>query len=110
MVDILPTVEGDQRPIEVQPVALFDLTGAYAGAGAATPAGNNTPTVVDVTNAGSTTAGAVAFTIANTGAANGTVAGTPLEPGQSVSAESTNGLDALAYDATGTTFKIIEVN
>ena len=70
-----------------------------------------TPGYIRVTTAGTVAAGAQRVSIANVGAASGTVLGTTLGVNEVVDFEVTgiNTLGAIAYVATGTTFAIAEV-
>lgn len=65
-----------------------------------------------VAGPGTVAAGATSLSIANTGAAAGTVNGATLEPGEAPSWEAPVGktLGAITYDASGTTFKITKVS
>lgn len=70
-------------------------------------------TVTTATGAGSTTAGIKGYSITNTGATAGTYKGEPLVPGCSINvkpSDFTNILASASYDATGTTFLIVELN
>ena len=74
------------------------------------------PTRVASSAAGATTANAFSVSIVNVGAANGSVQGVPLLPGESVSyvgyhdvvAGVVRRLPAIAYDGTGTVIHIVE--
>lgn len=70
-----------------------------------------TPSLVAVTTAGTVAAGATEISIGNTGSASGYVMGAPLPAGATVmfSTHGNDTLDALQYDATGTTFLIQSV-
>jgi hypothetical protein len=64
------------------------------------------------TTASSTSAGLYSLSIANVGAANGTVQGVTLKPGETISFDPgplNNTLQAVSYNATGTEFLIIAV-
>ena len=65
-------------------------------------------TIATSTTSGSTTAGALAVTIYNRGAAAGTVDGAALPAGEGWVFESNGPYEAISYDATGTTFEIVE--
>ena len=70
-----------------------------------------TPGLTIATAAGSVASGASTVSIFNDGSASGTVLGTSLTKGLSVSyqvSDLNNTLSAIAYDATGTTFLISE--
>jgi len=71
-----------------------------------------TPNILSDIGPGSTPNGVYSFSIANVGAAVGTVGGQNLPAGATVnfSAELNNTLNGIAYDATGTTFLITWVN
>lgn len=91
----VPTVlASDQSPI---PVTL--------------PTGSQTPGFTTTSTSGTITAGAYSVTIRNTGAVDGTVLGTTLGAGEGLTFTAAPGrtLAAIAYVATGTTFKIAEV-
>lgn len=60
------------------------------------------------TTSGSTTAGTLAVTIYNRGAAAGTVDGVSLAAGEGWVFEANGPYEAISYDATGTTFEIVE--
>jgi hypothetical protein len=72
---------------------------------------NRTSAFINTTNAGTIAAGAQSVAIANIGSAVGTVKGTNLPVGASISwgANANDKLDAINYDATGTTFLITTV-
>lgn len=64
------------------------------------------------TSSGTVTAGKAAVSIANVGAANGTVKGVVIKAGETVNFNAggiNNTLDAIAYDATSTEFLIITI-
>jgi hypothetical protein len=64
------------------------------------------------TTASTTSAGLYSLSIANVGAANGTVQGVTLKPGETISFDPgalNNTLQAVSYNATGTEFLIIAV-
>lgn len=61
-----------------------------------------------VTASGSTTNGAFSVTIFNRGAATGTVAGIDLLAGEGWAFENNGPYDEIVYDATGTTFDVVE--
>jgi len=71
-----------------------------------------TPSATTSTGSSTTTANAFSFSITNIGGANGTVGAgaVTLEPGQTIeySSKVGNTLAAFAYNATGTTFLILE--
>lgn len=71
-----------------------------------------TPNILSDIGPGSTPNGVYSFSIANVGAAVGTVGGQNLPAGATVnfSAELNNTLNGIAYDATGTTFLITWVS
>ncbi len=80
------------------------------GVGSTTPV-QRTPTLTIYTNSGTIAAGSQSVTIANTGIASGTVLGTALAVGQTVTFQA-NGIDilsAITYNATGTTFLVARV-
>lgn len=64
------------------------------------------------TTSGTTAAGINAISIANVGAANGTVDGVVLKPGETINidAGNDNSLAPIDYDATGTEFLIISIS
>jgi len=65
------------------------------------------------TTASSTSAGLYSLSIANVGAANGTVNSVTLKPGETISFDAgalNNTLPAVTYNATGTEFLIIGVS
>jgi hypothetical protein len=69
-------------------------------------------TPITATGVGSTTAGIKGYSITNTGAAPGTYKGEPVVPGMSINvtpSDFTNILASASYDATGTTFLIVEL-
>jgi hypothetical protein len=70
-----------------------------------------TPSLTSVTSSGTIALGARSVSIANIGAAAGTVLGTSVGAGVTVTftAQSPDTLAAIAYNATGTTFLIAEV-
>lgn len=70
-----------------------------------------TPSLTSVTSSGTIALGARSVSIANIGAAAGTVLGTSVGAGVTVNftAQSPDTLAAIAYNATGTTFLIAEV-
>lgn len=70
-----------------------------------------TPTINNVTTSGSTTSGVRQVSVVNDGGANGTFAGVTLEPGDGYTfgnLASNVRIDSIAYDATGTSFLIVE--
>ena len=94
-----------------------DIVGTLVPASGVTPPGASStsptelvPTFVKVTDAVGIPAGASAITISNIGLATGTLMGTNLVPGETVSfsTEFPHTLAAVAYDATGTEFTIIK--
>ena len=69
-------------------------------------------TIARPTTSGTIAAGTSAVSIANVGAANGTVKTIALKPGETVNFDGgaiNNTIDAIAYDATGTEFLIITI-
>jgi hypothetical protein len=81
------------------------LTGATSGDA-------KTTTIARPAAAGTVAAGANSVSIANVGAANGTVKGVTLKPGETITFDAgaiNNTLDAIDYIATGTEFLIITV-
>ncbi|ABA24668.1 hypothetical protein Ava_D0003 [Trichormus variabilis ATCC 29413] len=70
--------------------------------------GTATPTLVNTSTSGTVTAGKISVSIANIGAAAGTLLGTSFPTGASIAFEAPTGktLAAIAYNATGTTFLI----
>jgi hypothetical protein len=81
------------------------LTGITTGASKVTG-------ILRPTTSGTITAGKASASIANVGAASGTVKGVTLKAGETVNFDAggiNNILDAIAYDATGTEFLIITV-
>lgn len=85
-----------------------------SSAGAFAPSGVvKTPTIIRPSNTtGTIAAGANSVSIANVGAADGTVAGVTLKAGETINfdAGESNTLTSIAYDATGTTFLIITIS
>lgn len=82
------------------------LTGVTLGA-------SRTSNIIRPTNAGTITAGKYSVSIANVGAANGTVKTITVKPGETVNFDAgsiNNTLDSIAYDATGTEFLIIYIS
>lgn len=81
--------------------------GAFAPSGVV-----KTPTIIRPTASGTVAAGANSVSIANVGAADGTVAGVTLKTGETINfdAGQSNTLTSIAYDATGTTFLIITIS
>lgn len=81
---------------------------------AAWTAANAATTFVAATGAGSTAAGLAAVTVTNVGAANGTVSGTPILPGETVSfaaysdpvARTFVRVPSITYNGTGTTLHV----
>ena len=65
--------------------------------------------ITDVTTSGSTTAGAFAVSLTVTGAGAATIGGVSFTTGQSLVLEVNGPYDAVSYDATGTTVRIVEV-
>lgn len=70
-----------------------------------------TPTLSTVSTTGTIAAGCVAVSVANTGAANGTLLGQTIAPGVVIDYVAPWGdtIGAIAYNATGTTFLIQEL-
>ena len=70
------------------------------------------PNILSDTGAGSVPILNYGFSIANVGAANGTVDGTVLKPGYTVSFSPTSAdsLNGIIYDATGTEFLITYIS
>jgi hypothetical protein len=69
--------------------------------------------IVRSTTTGTVTAGKYSISIANVGAANGTVKGVILKPNETINFDAgalNNTLDAVAYVATGTEFLIIYIS
>ena len=83
---------------------------SLGGSGGTTPT-QRTPGILTTSTSGTITSGAKSIAIANTGVSTGTVKGVILPSGISIafSASSADTLNAVAYDATGTTFLITEV-
>lgn len=84
-----------------------------SSAGAFAPSGVvKTPTINRPSTSGTIAAGANSVSIANVGAADGTVAGVTLKAGETINfdAGESNTLTSIAYDATGTTFLIITIS
>ena len=103
---------------------LFDLLSKVGGASGLTDAelratpvvvsktpATRTPTLTLTSTSGTVASGCVSLSIANTGATSGTVLGASLPSGVTVDLEASWGdvLGAVAYDATGTTFLILEL-
>ena len=96
--------------------ALLSTCGSGGGGGAVTEA-NVAPTLTSSTGVSSTTAGVFEVSIANVGASDGTVAGTTLPVGASVTyrgyydafASEMKRIGSVSYDATGTEFIISTV-
>lgn len=83
-------------------------TGAFAASGIV-----KTPTIIRPSNTtGTIAAGANAVSIANVGAADGSVAGVTLKTGETINfdAGGANTLTSIAYVATGTEFLIITIS
>ena len=71
-----------------------------------------TPFIRNYTGPGSVPAGAYSFSIANVGAATGTVNGESLPAGTTINFDAgvlNNTLDEILFDATGTTFLVTSV-
>lgn len=70
-----------------------------------------TPSLTSVTNAGTIVFGARSVSIANIGSAAGTILGTSVDAGMTVNftAQGSDTLAAITYNATGTNFLIAEV-
>ena len=70
-----------------------------------------TPSLTSVTNAGTIVFGARSVSIANVGSAAGTILGTSVDAGMTVNftAQGSDTLAAITYNATGTNFLIAEV-
>jgi hypothetical protein len=71
-----------------------------------------TTTIIRATAAGTVTAGKNSVSFGNVGAANATVKGVTLKPGETINFDAgaiNNTLDAIAYDATGTELLIIHI-
>lgn len=71
-----------------------------------------TPFIRNYTGSGSVPAGAYSFSIANVGAAAGTVNGESLPAGITINFDAgvlNNTLDEMVFDATGTTFLVTSV-
>jgi hypothetical protein len=69
-------------------------------------------TIIRATTAGTVTAGKNSVSFGNVGAANATVKGVILKPGETINFDAgamNNTLDTIAYDATGTELLIIWV-
>lgn len=84
-----------------------------SSAGAFTSSGIvKTPAISRPSASGTIAAGANSVSIANVGAADGTVAGVTLKAGETINfdAGQSNTLTSIAYDATGTTFLIITIS
>lgn len=71
-----------------------------------------TPAFVSTSSSGTVTAGKQSIAIANIGSSAGAVLGVSLPAGASISwaANNSDTLDAVAYNATGTTFLITTVS
>ncbi len=69
------------------------------------------PTIARPTTSGTISAGASSVSIANVGAADGTVATVTLKAGETINFDAgpNNTLSSIAYDATGTEFLIITI-
>jgi hypothetical protein len=70
-----------------------------------------TPSLTSVTSSGTIALGSRSVSIANIGSAAGTILGTSVDAGMTVNftAQGSDTLAAIAYNATGTTFLIAEV-
>jgi hypothetical protein len=86
---------------------LFEAGGGSAGGGST----QRTPSLTSVTSSGTIPLGARSVSIANIGSAAGTILGTSVDAGMTVNftAQGSDTLAAIAYNATGTTFLIAEV-
>jgi len=74
---------------------------------------NRTPSVANFTGPGSTTAGVYSFSIANVGAADGTVYGVTIPAGMTLNFDGgplNNTLSSISFDATGTRFIITYIS
>lgn len=97
------------------PFQLNVLKGLQAVANVITGTSSGTARVTSIlrpTTSGTIAAGANSVSIANVGAANGTVKTINIKPGETVNFNAgaiNNVLDAIAYNATGTEFLIITV-
>ncbi len=67
-------------------------------------------TVTDVTDSGTTTPNLIAVSLAVTGGSNATIAGATFKPGEKLVLEHNGPYNSVAYDATGTTIRIVEVD
>lgn len=84
-----------------------------SSAGAFAPSGVvKTPAISRPSASGTIAAGANSVSIANVGAADGTVAGVTLKAGETINfdAGQSNTLTSIAYDASETTFLIITIS
>lgn len=91
---------------------LQGLTGIINSLTGVTAGGAKVTGILRPTAGGTITAGKSSASIANVGAASGTVKGITLKAGETVNFNAggiNNTLDAIAYDATGTEFLIITV-
>ena len=81
--------------------------GAFSASGVV-----KSPTISRPTTSGTIAAGANSVSIANVGAADGTVVGITLKTGETINfdAGQSNTLTSIAYDATGTEFLIITIS
>lgn len=102
--------KGNNFPFQLK--VLQGLSSIVSSLSGATSGDSKTTTIARPTGAGTVAAGANSVSIANVGAANGTVKGVILKPGETVTFDAgaiNNTLDAIAYVATGTEFLIITV-
>lgn len=96
-------------------VMLTDNSGTEIGTGNQLPVrllgSAEVPSFSETTTSGTTTAGAFSVSITNIGASAGTVGGVNLAAGISVNLipRPGNTVASVAYDATGTTFYIVEM-
>jgi hypothetical protein len=82
-----------------------------AGGGSTQSSTQRTPSLTSVTSSGTIALGSRSVSIANIGSAAGTILGTSVDAGMTVNftAQGSDTLAAIAYNATGTTFLIAEV-
>ncbi len=102
------------------PVSLDEVSGSAMSLGQKAAASSlpvvlssdsKTPNFTVTSTTGTVSSGAYSVSIMNTGNADGTVLSSTLSPGEilTFTAPDSNTLSAIAYVATGTTFKIVEV-
>lgn len=112
-IEVLATKEfaGVHHPVSI----LASDNGLLIGAGNPVPVRSygivEVPSVATTTIGGATTAGAFSVSITNVGGASGVIGGATVAPGISIgfSPSAGNRMGSVTYDATGTTFLIVEM-